>query len=172
MINQREIYLTTNAFKCCLSNFLNFSRKQENAQENRRSDLSTVSNNLESIFTTWTLPEITTIFNSRLSVYVLPFKMNTETMQHLEAMKSLIKYNKDENPASGSKCYETLSKTKNVKSSSPIKLELETREIQRQQSRDLFETLQQLNMMKTQECTKDAVKPSAFSKIGTEAPRI
>lgn len=173
MINQREIYVTTNAFKFCLSNLLNFSRKQENAHENR-SNLSTISNNLEpssGIFTTWmTLPEIKTIFNSRSLTCVLPLK----TIMNLEAMRPVIKYNKllDENPASESKCYETLPKTKNVNSSSPTKLELETPEIQQQQSRDLFETLQQLNMMKTQGCTKDAVKSSAFSKIGTEIPRI
>lgn len=84
---------------------------------------------------------------------------------HLETMKPLVKYDEllDENSAPRNKYYETL--PKNINSLSPTKLELETPEIQ-QQSQDLFETLQQLNMMKMQKCTKDAIKSSAFSKIG------
>lgn len=62
----------------------------------------------------------------------------------------------------------TCTATNNVNSPSPVKSELKTPENQQQQSRDLFETLQPLNTIKTQECTKDAAKPSASLKIGTE----
>ena len=102
-----------NTFKRCLSIFLNSSCKQENAHENRRINLTTVSNNLEPIFTTWmALSEITTSFSSRSPTYFLPFsfKVNTEITRP-EALKPPIKYKEllDGNPVSRNKYYKRLS---------------------------------------------------------------
>lgn len=92
MINQHEPHVPTNTFKRCLSNVFNSSHKQKN--ESRRINLSTVSNDLEPIFTTWmTLPEITTIFDSQSPTYFLPFKMKIEIVPR-EALKAVIKYDK------------------------------------------------------------------------------
>lgn len=227
MINQHETHVTTNTFKRCLSNFLHSSRRQENA-ENKRINLSTVSNNLESIFTWMTSPEIATVFDSRAPACVLPFKTNTE-ITHTEAMKPLIKCVELLDPASRSKCYKTLpsiltssgfvrddstvTKTdkayrddgaskiiftlrenrqsridrtteqastgdlstciaaKNADSPSPTKPE--TPELQRRRSRDSFETLQQLNIMKTQECTRGKNRlHSIFSNTAGEISQI
>lgn len=108
MINQHETYVPRNTFKRWLSNFFNSSHKQKN--ESRSINLSTVSNNLEPIFTTWmTLPEITTIFNSQSPTYFLPLKMKMEIMPR-ETLKAVIKYDElvDGIPVSRSKCCKKL----------------------------------------------------------------
>jgi len=103
--------VSTNTFKRCLWNFFNCSLKQKNVHESRRINLSTVFNNPEPISTTWmALLEITmTTLNSRLPMYLLPFKAHTEIM-HPEILKPLIKNEEllDGNPVSGSK-YKMLS---------------------------------------------------------------
>lgn len=101
--------MPTNTFKRCLSNFLNSSRKQDNAHESRRINLSTVSNHSEPIFTTWmALSEIImTTFSSRSPTYFLLSKVNTKIMH---PSKPLINYDKllNGNPVSRSKYYKML----------------------------------------------------------------
>ncbi|XP_018351417.1 PREDICTED: uncharacterized protein LOC108753922 isoform X2 [Trachymyrmex septentrionalis] len=111
---QYETHAPTNKFKRCLSIFLNSSRMQENDCESRRINLTTVSNNLKPIFTTWMdLSEITmTSFSSRSPIYFLssPLKVNTEITRP-KSLKPLIKYEEllDGNPVSRNEYYKRLS---------------------------------------------------------------